>query len=304
MTASEALSVRGLSVTFRRMGPWGRAERIEVLRDVSLAIGDHEVVAVIGSSGAGKSILAHTILGVLPSNAEIAGEVLYRGESLTASRLRQFRGREIALIPQSVGFLDPLVRAKHAVRWAARLAGLGGVEARSAQQKAFAEVGLSEEAGDRFPFELSGGMARRLLLAIAIVGNASVLIADEPTPGLHPEAVRESLDRLRGFADMGKSVLLISHDISASLAVADRVAVFLDGRIVEVAPADAFSGQGTHLRHPYSRALWRALPQNAFDFSLEPDDGTTVPVELSIPDEAKGKAGSVDNKEVDHSPCL
>jgi peptide/nickel transport system ATP-binding protein len=223
-----------------------------------------EVLAVIGSSGAGKSVLAHAILGILPANAEIEGQILYQGEALTEERLKQLRGREIALVPQSVSFLDPLVKAKHAVRWAARMCGLRDPEARVAQQNACFAVGLSEEASERFPFQLSGGMLRRLFLAIATVGKPTVLIVDEPTPGLHPKAVSESLQRLRGFADDGKAVLLISHDIAASLTVADRVAVFLDGTVVEVARAEAFQGQGERLQHPYSRLLWNALPQNAF----------------------------------------
>jgi peptide/nickel transport system ATP-binding protein len=264
MGTTAMLEVRDLSVVFQRIETWGRSRRIEALRGLSLELHPGEIVAVVGSSGAGKSVLAHAILGILPSNVEIEGEILYRGEVLTKRRLEQLRGREIALLPQSITFLDPLVKAKHAVRWAARMSGLGRAEARAAQRRAFLRLGLPEEIGDRFPSELSGGMVRRVLLAMATVGNASLLVADEPTPGLHPEAVQESLRRLRLVADQGSAVLLISHDIAACLAVADRVAVFLDGAVVEVARAAAFSGRGEQLRHRYSRALWNALPQNLF----------------------------------------
>lgn len=259
------LTTKDLSVAFRRVDHWGQVTRIPVLHRVSLQIAPGEVVAVVGSSGAGKSILAHAILGILPGNAEIEGRIFLRGEDLSPSRLAKARGREIALVPQSVGFLDPLVKVKHAVRLAARRSGLGRREALAAQENAFVRLGLSADAVDRFPFELSGGMARRILLAMATVGNPSLLIADEPTPGLHPEAVKESLARLRSFADAGKAVLLISHDIVPCLAVADRVAIFLDGEIVEIAPAADFSRKGEELHHPYSRALWNALPENAFE---------------------------------------
>jgi peptide/nickel transport system ATP-binding protein len=264
MVTDRILSVEELSVTFRRIEPGRPVARIPALRRVSLDVGRGEVLAVVGSSGAGKSILAHAILGVLPGNAEVEGTILFRGEALTPARRAQARGREIALVPQSVSFLDPLLKAKHAVRLAARRAGLGKEVARAAQEEAFERLGLSRDAGEKFPFELSGGMARRILLAMATVGNPSLLVADEPTPGLHEEAVQESLSQIRKFADQGKAVLLVSHDIVACLRMADRVAVFLDGEIVEVAPVASFSNDGADLHHPYSRALWNALPQNAF----------------------------------------
>lgn len=264
MATDKVLAVQDLSVTFRRVELGGPVARIPVLRHVSLDVEQGEILAVVGSSGAGKSILAHAILGVLPGNAEITGQIAYRGQTLTAERLAAIRGRQIALVPQSIGFLDPLQKAKHAVRLAARRAGLGKEEARAAQEDAFGRLGLSPEAGERYPFELSGGMARRVLLAMATVGDPALLVADEPTPGLHEEAVKESLLRMRRLADTGKSILLISHDVVACLAVANRVAVFLDGEVVEIADAAAFSRSGEALGHPYSRTLWNALPQNAF----------------------------------------
>jgi peptide/nickel transport system ATP-binding protein len=145
-------------------------------------------------------------------------------------------------------------------------------------------------------------MLRRLLLAIALVGDASVLIADEPTPGLHPSAVRDSLGRLRQLADEGKAILLISHDLTASLAVADQVAVFLDGRIVEVAPAEAFSGQGARLCSCYARALWNALPQNEFVATTGPmidDPRGTHPRAAEVCGSASRE---IADQEVEHAP--
>lgn len=116
-----------------------------------------------------------------------------------------------------------------------------------------------------YPFELSGGMTRRVLVATAVVSGASLVIADEPTPGLDPRAVAEALGHLRELADAGAAVMLITHDIESAIPVADRVAVFYSGTTVEVARAADFSGTGERLRHPYSRALWRALPANGFE---------------------------------------
>lgn len=235
------IAVRDLSVSFHVEAGQGRGTlRIDALRRVSVCASPGEIVAVVGQSGAGKSVLAHALLGLLPGNAATEGEILYDGTPQTPAQIEAHRGRHIALVPQSVGFLDPLRRAGSAVRLAARRSGLSKTEATRAQQDAFARMGLAREVAARFPFELSGGMARRVLLAMATVGAASALVADEPTPGLDAEAVKESMRLLRQLADEGRAVLLISHDISAAVSVANRVAVLLHGELVETAPAAAF----------------------------------------------------------------
>lgn len=275
------LAVRDLAVTFRRTEPWERATRIEALRGLSLSVCRGEGIAVVGSSGSGKSVLSHALLGILPNNAEVTGSILYRGEELTRQRLTELRGRHIALVPQSVTFLDPLLRVKHAVRWAARRSGLGKAEASVAQQEAFARMSLTSETAELFPFQLSGGMTRRVLLAMATVGRTNVLIADEPTPGLHPEAVQESMNHFRRLADEGRAILIISHDIKACLPIANRIAVFLDGKVIEIAKASAFSGNGEALTHAYSRALWNALPDNGFTATLDQYSDGMVSHELA-----------------------
>ena len=114
-----------------------------------------------------------------------------------------------------------------------------------------------------YPHELSGGMARRVLLMCALMDDPRLVIADEPTPGLDLDLAVHALDDLRGFADAGGGVLLITHDIELALRVADRVAVFSDGTIVEETGVENFASAGT-LRHPFSRALWRAMPGHEF----------------------------------------
>lgn len=115
-----------------------------------------------------------------------------------------------------------------------------------------------------YPFQLSGGMARRTLLSTAMVSGAKVIIADEPTPGLDPDVIKEALNNFREVADNGCAVMLITHDIESALNIADKIAVFYAGTTVEVAPVENFKGHGEEIRHPYSKALWRALPQNDF----------------------------------------
>lgn len=253
------LEVDDLSVSFTQYTGRFRQTTLRVLQGMSLDVNAGEIVAVIGSSGSGKSLLAHAILGILPGNAAVEGTIRFDGEALTPPRQEALRGNEIALVPQSVNYLDPLMRVGAQVRSAVRT-GDPAIE----QRKAFERYRLAPDADNRYPHQLSGGMARRVLVSAATVSGAKLLIADEPTPGLDPAIVRETLLQMRELADQGAGVLLISHDLESALQVADRVAVFYAGTSVELAPAGDFVLDGGKLRHPYSRALWRALPQNDF----------------------------------------
>jgi peptide/nickel transport system ATP-binding protein len=258
------LSVRNLSVTFTLYDAGLTQKQLTVITDLDLEVQTGEVVAVVGSSGSGKSLLAHAVLGILPGNAQTSGQLLFKGEPLTPARQSFLRGREMALIPQSVGFLDPLMRVGPQVRRAARLNGLTPSAAEEAQQRTFKRYGLAATVARFFPFQISGGMARRVLTATAAAGRADLLITDEPTPGLHPDAVTETLNHLRELANEGRGVILITHDIEAALRVADKVAVFYAGATIEVAQASDFANGASMLRHPYTQALWRSLPQNEF----------------------------------------
>ncbi|MBU2550290.1 MAG: ABC transporter ATP-binding protein [Proteobacteria bacterium] len=257
------LHVRNLSIHFTRYALGLRKQEVRAIRCLDLDLAAGEVVAVVGQSGAGKSLLAHALLGILPSNARIEGEMIFRDEPLTPERMARLRGREIALVPQAVTYLNPLLRVGAQIARAARLSGLTRARAVEAAREALARYHLAREVGAWFPFQLSGGMVRRVLTATATVGLADLVLADEPTNGLDRETAAESLKHLRELADAGKAVLLITHDVGAALEVADRVAVFCGGVTVEVAWAGDFKRTGL-LRHPYTRALWAALPANGF----------------------------------------
>lgn len=258
------LQVQGLQVSFTVYTQGLRQRRLTVITDLDVTVRAGEVVAIVGASGSGKSLLAHAILGILPHNAELGGSISFQGEPLTQARKEALRGRAIALIPQTVAALDPLMPVGEQVRLAALRGGVPAAGAREVVAASFARYGLASEAARLHPFQVSGGMARRVLVSTAVVGQARLLIADEPTPGLHPEVVTETLGHLRELADGGKAVLMITHDIEAALRVADTVAVFYAGTTVEQAPARDFAGGGEALRHPYTRALWRALPSQGF----------------------------------------
>lgn len=253
------LEVTNFALRFRQYRadtPFVRAE-FKVIHDFTLCVHEGEILAVIGASGSGKSLLAHAILGILPSNAIPSGSIKYRGEELTVERIRMLRGREIALIPQSVAYLDPLMQVKDQIESPLHPRLRRG-------EQVLARFQLSPNAGKLFPFQLSGGMARRVLIGTAITSGAKLIIADEPTPGLHESAVEETLRSFRTFADSGCGVIMITHDIDLAFSIADRIAVFCEGRTLAIEETVHFREHPERLKHPYSRALWQALPQNGF----------------------------------------
>ena len=250
------LSVDDLVVSFRMYEKGFRKRDLEVIHSLSLTVNQGEIVAVVGSSGSGKSVLAHAALGLLPRNAHTAGEIRYEGQPLTDETRKHLLGREIAYIPQSVDYLDPLMKVGRQV------AGVHGTRQR--QQELFKKFQLPEGTDRKYPFQLSGGMARRVLISAAIMEQPRLIIADEPTPGLDLQMAMETLIHFRELADQGTAVLLITHDIDLALHVADRIAVFYAGTVVEVAPKEDFLAGRDSLRHPYSKAFLDALPQNAF----------------------------------------
>ena len=256
------LSISKLSVTFTQYDQGLHRKQLSVITDLDLDVQAGEVVAIVGASGSGKSLLAHALLGILPENATVSGNMQFQSEQLTPERCRLLRGKEIVLIPQSVGYLDPLMSVGKQVKRVAQLAGRSKREAIAQVNKTFARYGLPTTTKERYPFQLSGGMARRVLVSTAVVTQAQLVIADEPTPGLHPDVVKETLIHLQELAREGRGVILITHDIEAALQIADRVAVFYAGTTVEIAAARDFSLG--NLRHPYTQALWRSLPQNEF----------------------------------------
>ena len=259
MKKEELLSIENLSIRFRQYESGGgrRAFRqtfLPVITGLNVTVHRGEIVAVVGASGSGKSLLAHAVLGLLPANAFQEGSIRYRGKETGESD----GVTGIALVPQSVAWLDPLMKIGKQV-----LAGRKTAAAKERMRTLFARYGLSETVEELYPHECSGGMIRRILLVAALMDEPELIIADEPTPGMDESLARQAMDELREFADEGKGVLLITHDIELALRGADRIAVFYAGTTVEVAEAADFAKEEL-LRHPYTKALWRAMPANGF----------------------------------------
>ena len=258
------LQVENLSIGFSQYFKGTQKRVIHPIANLHVDIDEGEIVAVVGASGSGKSLLAHAVLGILPGNAISSGSIIYKGEELTQMRKEQLRGREISFIPQSVNYLDPLMRVGRQVQ-----IGLAKKTALAKQEELFAQYDLKKSDGRLFPFELSGGMLRRVMFATSVREGVQLVIADEPTPGIHPQALSEILRQLKQFAKDGAGVMLITHDIMSALEIADRVAVIKDGTTVEISDVAAFEGKGERLKTEYTRRLWRALPQNDFDLEFK-----------------------------------
>ncbi|MFD0148107.1 ABC transporter ATP-binding protein [Streptomyces sp. NPDC127132] len=259
------LSVRDLTVRFRLSG--GRS--VAAVSDADFDLGAGECLALVGESGCGKSVLASALLGLLPGNAETSGTAVMDDTDLLAADektlARTVRGRRVGLVPQSpAAHLTPVRTVRSQLEETVRaLTGTPRKARRKAAEAAAERAAFPAGHLDRYPHELSGGLAQRAATALALIGDARLLLADEPTTGLDRDLVDRTVDELRRHVDEGRGLLLITHDLAAAARIADRVAVMYAGRIVEIAPAHRFFGTAGP-RHPYARGLLDALPDRAF----------------------------------------
>ena len=252
------LKIRNLSISFTQYEKGTKQRKIETIRNLSLEILPGQVAAVVGESGSGKSLLAHGILGILPYNSQMEGEILYDGRPLDKKRAEELRGREIALIPQGVSWLDPLMKVGPQL-----FKGKKDAQTKARYREALARYGLGPETEELYPFELSGGMARRVLIASAVAEKPRLVIADEPTPGLDERTAVRILGHFRELADEGAAVLLITHDLRLALTIADQVTVFYNGETIEQASPEDFQDI-RRLKAPFTKALWTAMPEHDF----------------------------------------
>jgi peptide/nickel transport system ATP-binding protein len=236
---------------------------VSVVEGVRFSIAPGEVMALVGESGCGKSLTAQALLRLLPRQVkQTAGRILLEGEDITAlseRRMRRLRGRRISMIfqePQAA--LDPLAQVGAQVREAS---GLGRAASRDAVRRMLAEVGIADPDRriDQYPFELSGGMCQRVMIASALIAGPAVLVADEPTTALDVTIQAQILNLLRRLAaEHGTAIVLITHDMGVVADIADRMAVMYAGRIAEIGRTEAVFAAP---RHPYTSLLLAAIPR-------------------------------------------
>lgn len=256
------LRVTGLRTEFRAAGGWHPA-----VDGIGFVLRAGEILGLVGESGCGKSTVANSLVGLLPSSARIAGGTAWFGEddllALDEARMRALRGRAIGMIFQDpMTALDPVFRVGHQIEETLKQhLGLAPDATRMRAVDLLRSIGIPAPAERlrAWPHQLSGGMRQRVALAIAICCHPRLLIADEPTTALDVTIQAQVLELIRTLlvAEHGAGVLLITHDLGVVARVCDRVAVMYAGRIVETgAVTDVFGAP----RHPYTRALLRAAP--------------------------------------------
>ena len=244
----------------------GTAGVVRALDGVDLEIRRGETFAIVGESGCGKSITALSLARLLPETGRVVDGSVRLGDTellaLPEAAMRSVRGQRIAMIFQEPATsLNPVLTVGTQIgEVLGRHAGLRGAAARRRAMELLDAVGIAESARriDEYPFQLSGGMKQRVMIALALAGEPDLLIADEPTTALDVTIQAQVLDLLRELqARTGMAILLITHDLGIVSDMAHRVAVMYAGRIVEVATRDAFFAAA---QHPYSRKLFAALP--------------------------------------------
>ena len=240
---------------------------VNVVDGVSLAAAEGSILAIVGESGCGKSLTALSILQLLPGAAQIAGGKIHlEGAELTVmdeAELRQVRGNRASIIFQEpVASLNPLMRVGAQVEEALRIhRGLSDDQARQQAIAMLAMVGIPDPAlrAAQFPFELSGGMCQRIMIAAALVCRPRLLIADEPTTALDVTIQAQILDLMKRLRDeVGTTIVLITHDMGVVADMADDVAVMYGGRVVESGPVEQIFATPAH---PYTRLLLATVPR-------------------------------------------
>jgi oligopeptide/dipeptide ABC transporter, ATP-binding protein, C-terminal domain len=252
---------------------------VKAVDGISFKLNKGEAMALVGESGSGKSSLAFTIIRLLPRNvAEAGGEILFYDEELGVVDLakmnedeirRKIRWKKISMVFQaSMNALNPILRVQDQMIEPLVLhLGLSREEAVKIAEEALRSVGLAKDVLMRYPFELSGGMKQRVVIAMAIMMRPRLVILDEPTSALDvitQANIMNLLKELKTKFDL--SYILITHDIALASEIADKIGVMYAGRLVEVAPADVFFRKPNH---PYSQKLLAAMPTLREEKSIE-----------------------------------
>jgi peptide/nickel transport system ATP-binding protein len=259
--AEATLRVSDLEVTYRVRG-----QSRPAVRNISFEIGARESYGLVGESGSGKSTVALALTRYLPRNGAVTGgSISVAGKdplAMNAAALRQMRARTVSMVYQEPGrALNPSIKAGRQIAEVYEIAGLGHDEAFGRSEDMLRKVQIADpgQVMDRYPHQLSGGMAQRVVIAMALAAEPALLILDEPTTALDATVEAEVLDLVAGLrSEMATSVLFISHNLAVIAKMCDRVGVLYAGELVEEGPADRIFDQPNH---PYTVGLMRCIPR-------------------------------------------
>ena len=258
---SDVLNVKNLQTVFHT--PKGD---VKAIRGIDINVSQGEILGIVGESGSGKSVCMKSVMRILPSTAEItADEINYKGENIllkTEDELRKYRGKEMAMIFQDpMTSLNPLKKiGKHLIEVVIRHRHCGKDEAYNIALDMLKKVGITnpEMRMKRYPHEFSGGMRQRVLIAMALCCEPSLLIADEPTTALDVTIQAQILELLKEInKDRNMSIILISHDMGVMASTCTKVAVMYGGIIVEEGTTEEIFNSP---KHPYTKSLLESIP--------------------------------------------
>ena len=262
---------------------------LKALRDVSLDVPRGEIVGIVGESGCGKSTLISAIIRLLAPNARlVSGSVRFRGNDLLGldhERMRALRGNEIAMIFQEpMTSLNPIYTIGDQIMEAILLhQDVPKSDARENTIRLLERVGLSSprQQVDQYPHQLSGGMRQRVMIAMALSCNPTLLIADEPTTALDVTIEAQILDLMRDLqSEFGMSIMLITHSLGVVASMCERVIVMYLGKIVERATTDDIFYSP---KHPYTQQLLKSIPIIGMDDRLNPIEGSVPMATVQLP---------------------
>ena len=283
---STLLKLENLNVSFRT--PRGQ---LKAVRDVSIELQAGESLGVVGESGSGKTVLSRATMGLLPSTATRTGAIWYQGQDI--SLLPKEKVRELWGVGMAMIFQDPMTALNPVRRIGSQvtesLTVRLGMDKKAARERAIellkrVRIPDPEAMLRKFPYQLSGGMRQRIMIAIAVSCNPELLFADEPTTALDVTVqaqVLELLDELR--EEFNTAMILVTHDLGGLAGHTDKIAVMYAGDLVEYAPTKELFA---NMKMPYTEALLKSIPR------LETPTGTRLPViEGRLPDPTKDEPG-------------
>lgn len=279
------VQVDGLSVNFRTNTGF-----VKAVRDVSFTLAKGETLAIVGESGSGKSVTAKSMMGILAPNSIVeSGSIVYTEKDGTKTDLlklnekefTKYRGKKVAMVFQDpLSSLNPIVKIGKQLTEVMILNGMKKDEAKARAIDLLGKVGIPypEKRFNQYPFEFSGGMRQRIVIAIAIASNPDVLICDEPTTALDVTIQAQILDLIRDLIrENNMSCIFITHNLGVVANIADRVAVMYAGKIVEYGLVDEIFYDP---RHPYTWALLASMPDLDTKEKLEAIPGTPPNMEM------------------------
>lgn len=261
----DILKVNNLTISYRTL-----RGKVKAVENVSFNLGKGKILAVVGETGSGKTTIGLAILRILPPNAVIEkGEIWFNGKNildLDEDAMRRIRGKEISII-----FQEPKITLNPVLKIGEQIAevpiehlGLDKKEAYRLARKMLERTGVPDpdRVMNSYPHELSGGMAQRVVISIAMILRPKLLVADEPTSALDVSVQAQVLDLIQELVrETGTSVIFITHDLSLAAEIADEILVMYYGKVVEY--GDVFEIFKTP-KHPYTRALLNAIPRIGF----------------------------------------